>query len=59
MEYYCKWPEAYAIPNQEASTVAEALDLHNDQGHNFQSCLLHEVLQHLAASKTCTTRQHP
>jgi hypothetical protein len=25
MDYFTKWPEAYALPNQEASTVAEAL----------------------------------
>jgi hypothetical protein len=25
MDYSTKWPEAYAIPKQEASTVAEAL----------------------------------
>jgi hypothetical protein len=25
MGYLTKWPEAYAIPNQEASTVAEVL----------------------------------
>jgi hypothetical protein len=44
MEYFTKWPEAYALPNQEASSVAEALvtnffcrfriprELHSDQG---------------------------
>jgi hypothetical protein len=43
MDYFTKLPEAYAIPNQEASTVAEALvtnflssfgvprELHSDQ----------------------------
>jgi hypothetical protein len=25
MDYFTKWPEAYAIPNQETSTIAEAL----------------------------------
>jgi hypothetical protein len=25
MDYFAKWPEVYAIPNQEVSTVAEAL----------------------------------
>jgi hypothetical protein len=25
MDYFTKWPEAYATPNQEASTVAELL----------------------------------
>jgi hypothetical protein len=25
MDYFTKWPESYAIPNQDASTVAEAM----------------------------------
>jgi hypothetical protein len=25
MDYFTKWPEAYAIPNQAASTMAGAL----------------------------------
>jgi transposase InsO family protein len=45
--------------NQEASTLAEALELHSDQGRNFESRLLQEVLQHLGVSKTCTTPLHP
>ncbi|GFV07368.1 retrovirus-related Pol polyprotein from transposon 412 [Trichonephila clavipes] len=28
MDYFTKWPEAYPIPDQEASTVAEALVQH-------------------------------
>jgi hypothetical protein len=52
MNYFTKWPEAYAIPNQEASTVADALVtdfffrfrvprvLHRYQGHNFESRLI-------------------
>jgi hypothetical protein len=55
--YFTKWPEAYAIPNQEASTVVEALvtnffcpfgvprELHSDQGRNFESRRVHVVLQ--------------
>jgi hypothetical protein len=47
-----KWREVYAIPSQEASTVADALvnnfscrfgvsmELHNDQGWNFESRLM-------------------
>jgi hypothetical protein len=71
MDYFTKWPEAYAIPNQEAATVAEALvtnffcrfgvprELHSDQGRNFESRLMQEVLQRLGVRKTRTTPLHP
>jgi hypothetical protein len=51
MDYFTKWPEVYAILNQEASTIAETLvtnffcrsgiprELHSDQGRNFESQL--------------------
>ena len=57
MDYFMKWPEVYTIPNQEASTVADALvtnflrrfgipmKLHSDQGRNFESRLMQEVLE--------------
>ena len=44
MDYFTKWPEVYAIPNKESSTVADVLvsnffcrfgvpmELHSDQG---------------------------
>jgi transposase InsO family protein len=70
MDYFTKWPEAYALPNQVASTKAEALvtnfcrfgiprELHRDQGRNFESRLLQEILQRLGVSKTRTTPLHP
>jgi hypothetical protein len=70
MDYFTKWQEAYAIPNQEASTMAEALvtnfccfgiprELHSDQGRNFESHLQQEILQRLGVSKTRTTPLHP
>jgi hypothetical protein len=52
MDYFTNWLEAYATPNQEASTVAEALvtnffcpfgvpqELQSDMGHNFESRLI-------------------
>jgi hypothetical protein len=52
MDYFTKWPEAYAIPNQKALTVAEALvtnffccfsiprELQSDEGRNFEPHLL-------------------
>jgi hypothetical protein len=66
MDYFTKWPEAYAILNQEASTVAEALvtnffchfgepwELHSNQDRNFKSRLMQKVLQCLGVKKTCT-----
>jgi transposase InsO family protein len=71
MDYFTKLPEAYAIPNQEASTVAEALvtnflfrfgvprELHSDQGCNFESRLMQKGLERLGLSKTCITHLHP
>ena len=54
-DYFTKWMEAFAIPNMEAVTVAEAFVfqfvsrfgvpdfLHTDQGRNFESALLKAV----------------
>jgi cleavage and polyadenylation specificity factor subunit 1 len=70
MDYFTKWPEVYAIPNQEASTITKTLvtnifyrfgiprELHSDQGRNFESHLLQEVLQCLGVSKMPTTPLH-
>jgi hypothetical protein len=73
MDYFMKWPEAYTIPNQDALTVVEALvtnflchfrvllklRVHSDQGHNFESCLIQEVLQSLGVRELCITPLHP
>jgi hypothetical protein len=67
MDHFTKWPEAYAIPDQETSTVADALVtnffcrfgipqlLHSDQGHKFEYHLLQEILQCVGVSKKHTT----
>jgi hypothetical protein len=71
MDYFTKWPEVYTISSQEALTVVEVVvtdffcpfgdsrELHNDQGLNFESHLIQEVLQHLGVSKISTTTLHP
>ncbi|CAK1577916.1 unnamed protein product [Parnassius mnemosyne] len=72
MNYFTKWPEVFAIPNQETSTVADKLvhevfygfgaplEIHSDQGRNFESqifLLLYNKV--MGAHKTRTTSYHP
>lgn len=70
MDYFSKWPEAYAIPDQEATTVATAVsdfffrfgvpqELHSDQGSNFESAVFTECCQLLGIRKTRTTPLRP
>ena len=54
-DYFTKWVESYAIPDQEATTVAQKLtdemfcrfsppeQLHSDQGKQFESKLVEEI----------------
>jgi hypothetical protein len=70
MDYFTKWPEVHAIPNQEATTVAYApvtkffchsgisRELHSNQGGNVESQLMQEVLERLGISKIRTTSLH-
>ena len=70
-DYFTRWTEAYAIPNQEATTVAKKLtdefffrfsppeQLHSDQGRNFESDVVSEVCKLLGVVKTRTTPYHP
>ncbi|GFY00941.1 retrovirus-related Pol polyprotein from transposon 412 [Trichonephila clavipes] len=71
MDYFTKWPEAYPIPDEEASTVAQVLvqhwisrfgvllQLHSDQGRNFNSAISKRLCEILAIDKTRTTALHP
>lgn len=71
MDYFTKWPEVFAIPNQEAITVATKLvnevfcrfgvplEIHSDQGRNFESQLFQEVCKIFGIHKTRTTPYHP
>ncbi|CAB4038620.1 Retrovirus-related Pol poly from transposon [Paramuricea clavata] len=70
-DYFTKWLKAYALPNQEAKTVATVivnevvcrfgvpLELHSDQGTNFESVVFQEMFSLLSIKKTQTTPLHP
>ena len=70
-DYFTRWAEAVSLPNQEASTVAQALmnewicrygapeSIHTDQGRNFESKLFSELCDLLDIHKTRTTPYHP
>lgn len=52
-DYFTKWPEAVAVPDQEVATVCEVLiermfsrfgvptELHSNQGRNFRGPAVH------------------
>ncbi len=70
-DYFTRWPEAFALPDQQAVTVAEVLvnqfftrfgipmELHSDQGRNFESETFQEVCRLFGINKTRTTPYHP
>jgi transposase InsO family protein len=70
-DYFTKWVEAYPLENQRAEVVAEVLvkefvsrfgvpmQLHSDQGRNFESAVFSGVCKLLGVDKTRTTALHP
>ena len=70
-DYCSKWMEAYPLPDARAVTVADKfvkefvcrfgvpLELHSDQGTNFESAVFAEMCRVLGISKTRTTAYNP
>jgi len=70
-DYMTKWTKAYPLPNKEASTCMTALynnffarfglpmQLHSDQGRNFESKLVAELTKLAGIRRTRTTPFHP
>lgn len=68
---FTKWAEAFAIPNQRATTCAKVLvrnwicrfgvpdSIHSDQGRNFESKVFEEMCHLLEINKTRSTAYHP
>ena len=68
---FAKWAEAYAIPNQRASTCAKVFvknwickfgipdSMHSDKGRNFESTVFQETCMLLGINKTRSTAYHP
>ena len=71
MDYFSKWTEVHAMPDQTAEAVAHILikevisrfgvplQIHTDQGRNFESVLFKEVCRLLDIDKTRTTPLRP
>ena len=70
IDYYTKYAEAIALPNQEAVTVAKALEdvfarhgmpsvLLTDQGKNFESKVVASLCEMFGIEKRRTTAYHP
>lgn len=70
-DYFTKWVEVLAMPDQTAETVATLLvdqvlarfgccrAFHSDQGSNFESQVMKEVSRLFGVKKTRTTSYHP
>ncbi|XP_023205547.1 uncharacterized protein LOC106700194 [Xiphophorus maculatus] len=71
MDQFTRWVEAFPVPDQGAETTARMLvnnflarfgaplELHTDQGRNFESVLFKKICQLFQISKTRTTPYHP
>ena len=70
-DYFTKWIEAYCLRNQEAKTIADVLtrefiarfgaplEIHSDQGRNFEEAIMKDVCSILGIRKTRTPAFRP
>ncbi|VDI42665.1 Hypothetical predicted protein [Mytilus galloprovincialis] len=70
-DYFSKLTEIYAMPDMRAETVADILfgawvkrygcpvEIHSDQGRQYESAVFRELCQLLEINKTRTTPLHP
>ena len=68
---FTKWVEVFAVPDQSAETTARTIlnefiarygypiDLHSDQGRNYESAIFKELCQLLEIRKTRTSPRNP
>jgi transposase InsO family protein len=71
IDQFSKWIECYPLPNQTTETIARTLvdnvftrfgvplEIHTDQGKNFDGSLFHELCSILPINKTRTTAYQP
>ena len=70
MDYFTKWVEAVPLHDQTAASITKAITkicstfgipsiLHSDQGRNFESHMLRQMLQAFGIKKSRTTAYHP
>ena len=71
LDYFTKWAEAFAVPDQRAETVAKLFveqivcrhglpdELLSDRGANFLSTLVQEICKALGVKKINTSGYHP